>query len=147
MVHGPVVLARATGIAVGLRCIYGYPTGLTLLLVLRARGVQAEAAERHAVHSSPLWTGRRRGAGDPQSPALLSIIRDDGRAPLHPIAQTTSSGSDAYDEEGRYWLSPLPVDRTLELVVGWPSVGLPEQTCRLSLDTLHDLGERVVRLL
>lgn len=48
VVHGPVVLARSPGIAAGLRCVFAHPTGLHLPLVLRAEGVQAEAAGRRA---------------------------------------------------------------------------------------------------
>ncbi|MCI2238033.1 hypothetical protein MO973_38250 [Paenibacillus sp. TRM 82003] len=46
VVHGPVVLARATGIVAGLRCVFAHTGGLLLPVVLRAGGVQAEAAAR-----------------------------------------------------------------------------------------------------
>ena len=48
VVHGPVVLGRAPGIVAGLRCVFGHTDGLWLPFVLRAEGVQAEAAFRQS---------------------------------------------------------------------------------------------------
>ena len=44
--HGPVLLDRGHGIAVGLRCVFAHRTGLHLPLVLIARDVHADAAAR-----------------------------------------------------------------------------------------------------
>ncbi|MGY1841507.1 MULTISPECIES: hypothetical protein [unclassified Modestobacter] len=46
VVHCPVLLARSPGIAAGLRCVFAHPGGLHLPVVVRAEGVQAEAAGR-----------------------------------------------------------------------------------------------------
>lgn len=48
MVHGPAIIARSPGIVMAVRCVYAYPSGLELITVLRATGVQAEGAIRHA---------------------------------------------------------------------------------------------------
>ena len=72
VVHGPVLLARSPGIAAGLRCVYAHPGGLRLPLVLRAAGVQAEAAGRT---TSPRF---RDDAGDrePWSGPTLDVEVD-----------------------------------------------------------------------
>ena len=144
VVHGPIVLGRAPGIAVGLRCIFGYPSGLSLQVVLRARGVQAEAAARRSEYAGVGYQGHGSTARRPQE--LLSVDVAGRLHPLSPVHTETSSGDDVFDHEATYWLSPLPRERELVLVVAWPQAGLPEQTCRLTLGELHDLSERVLPL-
>lgn len=44
--HGPAILARSTGLVIGLRDIVAYSTGLQISVVALATGVHAEAAAR-----------------------------------------------------------------------------------------------------
>ncbi len=143
VVHGPVVIGRAPGIAVGLRCIFGYPSGLLFQLVLRAWGVQAEAAARRSDYGVGYHDSSAAGR---RSRCLLSVEADGRPQPLQPMREETSSGEDAFDHEATYWLSPLPQDRELALTVGWPEAGLPEQTCHVTLGELGDLSARILPL-
>ena len=84
LVHGPVVIGRAPGIAVGLRCIFGYPSVLLFQLVLRARGVQAEAAARRSDYGVGYHDS---SAGGRRSRCLLSV-EADGRPQDRELALT-----------------------------------------------------------
>lgn len=61
--HGPVVLARVPGIAIGLRCLFAYPDRLTAWLVARADAAfipqilpaRSEAEARVQNELSELW--------------------------------------------------------------------------------------------
>jgi len=143
VVHGPVLLGRSPGIAVGLRCVFAHPTVLHLPLVLRAEGVQAEAALRQS--------GHRRGIEempphDPWSGLLLSVEVDGETRRADPAAATSSGSDDRFDLEATYWIGGLPRDRRLGLTVGWPQAGLAEHTTVLELPGLDDLAGRVLSL-
>lgn len=147
VVHGPVVLARSPGIAAGLRCVFAHPGGLHLPLVLRADGVQAEAASRrtfprHRPGESPPAERAREAWGG----LLLSIEVDGESGIADPAAQEASGGADAFDLEASYWVGRLPSDRRLRLTLAWPRAGLAEDVTLLTLDDLHDLGDRVLGL-
>jgi hypothetical protein len=146
VVHGPVVLARAQGIAVGLRCIFGYPSGLSLPTVLRAQGVQAEAASRYSFHRSLHRGYPRPDSSDPWSGQVLSVDIDGRLQVLHPIHEEASGGEDTFDQEATYWVDKLPRDGKLGLIVGWPRAGLPETRVMLTLSDLDNLAERVLPL-
>ena len=142
VVHGPVLLARSPGIAAGLRCVYAHPGGLLLPLVVRADGVQAEAAGRNTFprHRSE---ARER---DPWSGLTLEVAVD-GICGIADAAHHESSGSgDAFSSEGRYWIDRLPHDGRLRLTVAWPEAGLARKTAVLALEDLGGLGERMVPL-
>ena len=137
--HGPVVVARSPGIAAGLRCVFAHPGGLHLLLVLRADGVQAEAASRRSRHRTP------DAAPDPWSGPEL-VVDLDGEARLaDPSGRQSSSSADRFDLEADYWIGALPADGRLRLTVGWPEAGLREAGTLLELGSLEGL-DRVVRL-
>jgi len=143
VVHGPVVLGRAPGIAVGLRCIFGYPQGLSLPMVLRARGVQAEAASRLTF---PAPGRSLPEAGEPELGPLLTVEVDGAGQVLRPSSEESSGGGDAFDLEAAYWVAGLPSDGRLRLTVAWPRAGLPETGVLLTLPDLHDLDARVLSL-
>jgi hypothetical protein len=133
VVHGPVVLARSPGIAVGLRCVFAHPTGLHLPLVLLAEGVQAEAAVRHSRSS------------EPAGPTLRAEVDgQDGRADATRSAWTGST--DHFELQADHWIGALPADARLTLVAGWPEAGLAEQRTVLTLAHLDDLADQVVTL-
>ena len=144
VVHGPVLLARSPGIAAGLRCVFAHPGGLHLPLVLRAEGVQAEAAGRRT------FSPHERDAPNPAEREPWSGLRltaeIDGEArTADPAEQQSSGGPDAFSLEATYWLGRLPADGRLRLTLAWPESGLAENTVLLDLD-LDGLGERVVAL-
>ncbi|MBB3675111.1 hypothetical protein [Modestobacter versicolor] len=139
VVHGPVVLARSPGIAAGLRCVFAHPTGLHLPLVLRAEGVQAEAAGRRAG-----WRpGDDRADRDPWSGVLLTAELDGATRPVDPAGRTTTGSADHFHLRAGYWIGALPSDGRLRLTVGWPQAGLAEHSTELELGPLDGLGERV----
>ena len=142
VVHGPVLLARAPGIAAGLRCVFAHPGGLRLPFVLRASGVQAEAAGRRTFRRPHEETG----GGDPWSGVTLHV-EVDGVAGIADAANQESSGSaDAFTLESTYWIDRLPRDGRLRLTVAWEQAGLAGTTTELRLDDLGNLGDRVVAL-
>lgn len=145
VVHGPAVLARSPGIAVGLRCVFAHPTGLHLPLLVRARDVQAEAASRWSFPRGPR-DDRPATGGEPWS-GLQVGLELNGRTGTVDAGRTTSSGgADSFRSEVTCWIGELPEDGRLRLTVGWPQAGLAETTTVLELDGLQDLGERVLPL-
>ncbi|TFV75052.1 hypothetical protein E4P40_19555 [Blastococcus sp. CT_GayMR20] len=142
VVHGPVLLGRSPGIAAGLRCVFAHPGGLRLPFVLRASGVQAEAAGRRTF-SRPR---DEAGVDGPWSGVTLHV-EVDGVTGIADAAHQESSGSaDVFALESTYWIDRLPGDGRLRLTVAWPQAGLAETTTELELDDLGGLDGRVVPL-
>lgn len=133
VVHGPAILSRSAGIVLGLRCVFAQPGGLLLSTVVRAAGVQAEAAQRRF--------SRRPESGDTVSePRLWAEI--DGKSGSADAYQASASGSeDAYESDAWYWLGAVPLDQRLRLTVGWPEAGLGESSTDLTLTGLDRLGD------
>jgi len=119
VVHGPVVLARAPGIVAALRCVYAHTGGLSLRFVLRAEGVQAEAAlRRHREsHAEPL--------------VVIEVGEVVGRADASQARMSASD--DAFDLDANFWIDELPVENRLAVTVAWPQAGLPEARTELRL--------------
>ena len=143
VVHGPVVLARSPGIAVGLRCVFAHPTGLHLPLVLLAEGVQAEAATRRS--------GMGRHSDEmpehmPWSGLSLTVEMDGEVRTADPTRRTSSGSDDHYALAADHWIGALPGDGRLTLTAGWPEAGLAEQRTVLTLEDLDHLADRVVSL-
>ena len=132
--HGPLLLAAADGVAVGLRCVFAHRTGLHLPLVLVAVGVHADAAQR-----------RVRGHGDGLRVALGS---GGGAATVRllPFASQSAGSEDEYRQETAYWSSGLPDTEDLALTVSWPEIGLPATTTALRLPRLAALVRAAVAL-
>jgi hypothetical protein len=149
VVHGPSVVARSTGIAMAVRCIFAYPGGLEIDLVLRAAGVQAEAAARQsfgrhvpmlrpADETEDTW----RGGSEPE----VVIGMDGRRAVAYPREQTSSGGEDEFNSELRVAVAELPSDGVITLTASWPQAGLAEGSATLTLAPLDDLENRVIQL-
>lgn len=136
VVHEPTLLARGQGIAVGLRCVFAHPNGLHLPLVLAARGEPADLAGG-------------AGFGHPDSPSrlLLTATVNGKRGLVEPVATSGSGGSGRFDSRQAYWISELPNDGLLRLVVSWPQIGLPGTATDLQLRDLEDLEHRVLPLI
>jgi hypothetical protein len=139
VVHGPVLLARSPGIAAGLRCVFAHPTGLRLLLVLHAEGVQAEAASRRTEDLQP-------PEHDPWSGITVRAQLDGVEGPAHRAGGRSTGSADDFDLQADFWIGALPGDGRLGLTVGWPGAGLAEAGSVLELAGLGDLASRVVRL-
>ena len=147
VVHGPVVLARSPGITAALRYVLAHPSGLHLPVLVRAEGVQAEAAGRDPRrHRSTERTGGPAVGTDPWTGVLLSVVADGEERTADPGRSRSSAGPDSSDCETSYWIGRLPTDGRLRLTVAWPQAGLAEATTVLQLDDLRDLPDRVVRL-
>ncbi|MCZ2829052.1 hypothetical protein O2W14_09425 [Modestobacter sp. VKM Ac-2986] len=151
VVHGPVVLARSPGITAALRYVLAHPDGLHLPVVLRAEGVQAEAAGRE-LHRHRV-TAPAQGpavAADPWTGLLVTVDADGEQRTADPGRSHSSARSDprsdSFESEAGYWIGRLPTDGRLRLTVSGPQAGLAEATTVLELDDLHDLADRVVRL-
>ncbi|MEW1960117.1 hypothetical protein [Kineococcus sp. NPDC059986] len=144
VVHGPVVLARAPGIVAALRCVFAHSDGLSLPFVLRAEGVQAEAALRQSQ-----WGGVDEDGPQGWSEPVLAVRVGDQEGFADPSQSTGSGGEDAYDLDANFWIDVLPDqsagDCRLELTVSWPQAGLPETTTVLTLRPWTP--EEVLRLL
>jgi hypothetical protein len=131
--HGPLLLAAVDGVSVGLRCVFAHRTGLHLPLVLLARGVHADAANR-----------RVRGHGDE-----LRLELGPPNAPmvgLDAFATLGSGDDDEYRQESSYWHEGLPGDPDLTVTVSWPAIGLPPVTTPLRLPDLAGLAHAAIRL-
>ena len=149
IVHDPVILARATGIAAGLRCIFAHPGRLLLPLVVQANGVHAEAAsrqtfprERHATAASGGGLSTKTGS-DLQ--LLVAVNERWGFADAS--RSERSGGDDAFDMEAHYWIDEYPRDGRVHLRLAWPQAGLPETSTVLTLKGLEDAAQRILPLL
>ncbi|MEZ0165568.1 hypothetical protein AB2L27_12470 [Kineococcus sp. LSe6-4] len=132
VVHGPVVLARATGIVAALRCVFAHADGLSLPFVLRAEGVQAEAALRQSQ-----WGGVDEDGPQGWSEPAVAVRVGGHEGFADPSQARGSGGEDAYDLDATFWIDVRPEevarDHRLELTVAWPQAGLPETTTVLTL--------------
>ncbi|PRY12493.1 hypothetical protein [Kineococcus rhizosphaerae] len=130
VVHGPVVLARAPGIVAGLRCVFAHTDGLWLPFVLRAEGVQAEAATRQSFSGHlPL---DETGPGTWSEPVVaIGVDGDEGFADAS--RSSGGGGEDSFDLDAGYWVDRVPSDGRLTVTVSWPQAGLPETRTDLVL--------------
>ena len=133
VVPGPAILARSPGIVLGLRCIFAQSGGLLLPTVVRAEGVQAEAALRRI--------RPRSEAGDVLSEPRLVAQVDGMSGVADSFRDSASASEDAYEGDAAYWIGAIPLDRRLRLTVGWPEAGLRESSTELTLTGLDRLGD------
>jgi hypothetical protein len=129
--HGPVILARASGIVAGLRCVFAYPQGIELDFVLRASGVQADVAS-HQVRDT---------AG-----AQVHVRVDQREGLACPTGGPITSGNGRFAWHTRYWIDQIPSDGLVHIRVAWPQAGLPETESTLTLNDLRGLDTRVLSL-
>jgi len=144
--HGPLVLARSNGVAVGLRCVFAHPTGLHLPLVVLANAIHAEAAARQT-GQSPAPPGYQ--PSDPPDWSQLEVVGElNGRVgEMLPFSATRSSGLDRYTEQAEYWIGELPRDGILRLTVAWPRIGLDSTTTTLQVDPPGQIAAGTIALL
>ncbi|MFD0483021.1 hypothetical protein ACFQ46_10480 [Kineococcus sp. GCM10028916] len=141
-VHGPVVLARSPGIVAGLRCVFAYTDGVSLPFVLRAEGVQAEAANRQSFSGQTSLD--EIGPGTSSWPSVAVQIGD--HEGLVDASQAGGSSSDdVYDLDANFWIDALPADGRVVVTVSWVQAGLAESRTELRLRPWT--GDDVLRLL
>jgi len=143
-----VVLARTDDAAVALFGLQVYTTGVAFTLVIRVRP------------SSQLGTGRALnelvwGRGPGPGRFLLGIELSDGRrasglpTPDRDSDLVFHSGSGSGGEasvEQTWWLSPLPPDGPLRLVVRCPELGIGETVTELDGSAMRRAADGVVTL-
>lgn len=158
--HGPLVLARAEGIAAALRCVFAYPDGLHLPLVLRADNERADDLGRWSyghVRRYSDFAGQQSQGSESMYSAPELFVEINGRrgwvatdGPLHASdvegAGTGPGGARIYGKDASYWIGELPADGVLYLSFAWPQAGLPCTSTTMRLEGLEDLAERVVPL-
>lgn len=84
-----------------------------------------------------------RGGSEP----VLLVEVDGRRATAYPSEQTSGGGEDQFDSELRVAIPELPSDGLITLTGSWPEAGLATGGVTLTLGSLDDLENRVVRLL
>lgn len=148
LAHGPVLLARVPGIAVGLRCVFAFPEGLKLWFVAHARDVDLVPAnpsprsEEEAAELSRRWSEFPAGADEPVVHVGVGGIRQ--RLPLHARGDH-SSGTGARHVSGELRVLGLPADGRVTVDVSWgPS--LPETSTTLQLENLEEVAASAVAL-
>lgn len=146
VVHGPAIVAQSVGIAMAVRCVVARPGVLELDLVLRAVGVRAEAAGRRAFGDHDPRSRDAEDAWPGGSEPDLRVEVDGRRGVVYPYEQSSSGGQDEFSSELRVAVAGLPSDGLVTLVASWPQAGLAEGAVTLTLDSLDDLENRVVRL-
>ncbi|HYN96357.1 MAG TPA: hypothetical protein VES42_21145 [Pilimelia sp.] len=145
VVHGPVLLGRSPGVAVGLRCVFAHPGGLDLPLVLVAVNVHADAARRQAgPRAAPMGTAAPTSEG--WSGLRVWAEAGDRTGEVLPYGGGESASDDRYTQEAGYWIDLLPADGTLRLVVSWPQVGLAEHSTLLRFPNLAEAALATISL-
>jgi hypothetical protein len=143
-----VVLARTDDAAVALFGLQVYTTGVAFTLVIRVRP------------SSQLGSGRALnelvwGRGSGPGRFLIGIELSDGRRasglsmPDRDSDLVFHSGSGSGGEasvEQTWWLSPLPPDGPLRLVVRCPELGIEETVTELDASAMRRAADGVVTL-
>jgi hypothetical protein len=142
IVHGPAIVARSTGIAFAVRCIFAHSDGLILDFVLRASGVQAEAACRQTFRARP-----DRPSIEGSEPAVF-LEGGGHRVDVCSYGESSAEGGgETFRAERNLGVSILPPDGTITLTASWPEAGLAEGSVTLTLEIPDDLDSRVLRLL
>ena len=146
--HGPALLGRDPGIVAGLRCVFAHPTGLRLLVVVRAVDVQAEAAHRQYGYGELRADVPTVRPGPPATFSFLALRATvNGRSSdLEPYSESSSSSPDHYLQESDYWIGELPEDDLLGLAVSWPATGLAASWVDLVLPGVRELAATAIPL-
>lgn len=159
--HGPLILAHATGISAGLRCVFAHPQGLHLPLAFRAQGVRIHDAtawsygklRRYPSGSFVARQGTFRTQADEADSTPYSeprvVVEVNG---ISGLATTTgalhaSDDDHVWARDADYWIDELPHDALLRITLSWPQAGLSETRSDLTLTGLSDLDSEVLPLL
>ena len=137
------LLVRTPDVAVALLGLQAYTTGVAFTLAARARGPEDPAAEDglgrllwdHRGGSPSFLFGVQFADGRRASNAWFG--EGDGDLILHPGGG--SGGSASVDQD--WWLSPLPPEGPLLVVVRCPEIGLEETATELDGTAIRRAGE------
>lgn len=137
------LLVRTADVAVALLGVQAYTTGVAFVLAARARGPEDPAGRNEL--GELFW--QHRGGGprflfgvefaDGRRASNARFGRDDGELIFHP--GSGSGGSVSVDQE--WWLSPLPPEGPLLVVVRCPEIGLEETVTELDGAAIRRAGE------
>jgi hypothetical protein len=142
------LLSRTPDVAVALIGLQAYSTGVAFELVARARGAEEPGADNRL--GDIFW---ERRAGTPQF--LLGVQFADGRrASSLPFPGRSEDivfhqgggggGPSSVDQE--WWLSPLPPEGPLLVVVRCPEIGVEETVVELDGTAIRRAGESAIVL-
>jgi hypothetical protein len=144
------LLARTDDVAVALHGLAVYSTGLVFHLAVRVRPAAAQRVKLERVLWAH-WQMEREG-----EPFLVGIELADGRRatslqmpePHSDVVFTnwgsSSSGSNGADQT--WWLSPLPPEGPLRVVVRCASIGIAETSTELDATAIRRAAADVVTL-
>jgi hypothetical protein len=145
------VLVRTDDVAAALVDLQVYTTGLSFTLIVRVRPA---AAGRLPVGEALI--GRAHPfAEEGRARFLIGVEFSDGRrgsslqmrdARAEIVFNQASSSSGDTGGEQTLWLSPLPPDGPLRLVVRCPEIGIPETSTELDGTAIRRAADGVVTL-
>lgn len=147
--HGPAILARTTGIVVGLRSIFAYSAGLEIALLVSATGSAAELVARQYSASAEIdpITGSRHPAND-LGVGLRFDALDDSTAQPFQRKSTEGFGRDPerYEREFLFYTKELANSSRVQYRIAWPEVGLPTTDVILTLPDVQVLRDNIIIL-
>lgn len=152
IVHGPALLARTSGLIVGLRSIVAFSTGLEISIVVRATGVHAEALARQ--YRAPAEIDRESSRPNPSSkikPGLPMRFSAADDTTEQPVPRSDGEGfadraGELYCRELLYRTSDLPSTTVLRYLVSWPQIGLAETAVALTIPDSGTLRRNIISL-
>ena len=143
------VLARTDDVAVALLGLLVYSDGVSFDLVIRLRPGRFGASDLEEA----LWGPRGPGAG--QGRFLLGVGFADGRRVTNRelpqpgselVFHSSGSGGGPHGVRQSWWLSPLPPEGALQLVLRCPGLGIPETGAELDATAIRRAAADVVPL-
>ncbi|SDY53566.1 hypothetical protein SAMN05660209_03071 [Geodermatophilus africanus] len=142
-----VLLARTDDVAVALLDLHVLSTGVSFHLTVRARA----AALRRVDHrlTELVWNHGPRGGR-----FLLGVEFSDGRRgsslPMGSsegvLLHSRGGGGGETSVDQRWWLSPLPPEGPVRVVVRCPELGIEETSAELDGTAIRRAAEQVVEL-
>ena len=143
--HGPVLLAKVPGIAVGLRCLFAHPDRLTAWLVARADAafipqVLPARSDAEAAVQAALW---EHWPGQPNDPLVHAFV---DHMPQRLVLGQRNDGYRGYDVlrlSCAVRILGLPTDDKLGFEVSW-GPALAPTTTTLHLPNLRQIAASAV---
>ncbi|MFD4368687.1 hypothetical protein [Rhodococcus sp. NPDC058521] len=149
IVHGPVILARATNVVVALRSIVAFSTGLDLSIVAVAWGAESDAMKLE--FTSPAEIDPANGRPHPTrvqgERLVLRTLDESVPQPLpHRSTEAFNQIPGSYRREYLFVIRPLPSVTELRLVTAWTNIGLHSTKSGLALPPLAKIREAIIPL-
>ncbi|GAA0323058.1 hypothetical protein [Kineococcus aurantiacus] len=145
VVHGPVLLAKVPGIAIGLRCLFAHPDRLTAWLVARADAafipqVLPPRSDAEAAVQSALW---EHWPGPPNDPLVHAFVDHVPQRLFLGERNDGYRGHDVLRLSCAVRIFGLPTDDELGLEVSW-GPALAPTTTTLDLPDLRRIAASAV---